>query len=470
MTGTIEKVLAEIRKGARSSVYLLFGDELLAREGAKAIVDVLVPTAKQTLSVEVVAEDSDANSLPLRLRTLPLFGGIKVVVVHDTKAFVSKQSASTVFAKSREAWKGGNPPRAMKLLREAAGAAGQDRVFLERAAKGELPEAIWDQLLKLPHDDESDRWLQETAGRLMAEGAEVSDAPGAGTAQIYDDILQQGIPPGAVLILTAEVVDQRRALFKRIQEAGAIVDCGIRTGKMGETQMRPEMARAKIREQVAGAKKTIDEDAAAGIVDRTGFSMRALESEIEKILLYVGNRPRIIFQDVTAVLSTTREAGVFDLTNAVDEREAGRALRALRGLLAQREAGMAILGLLAGEVRNLTVARCVLERRLEGKLDPQVSYAAFQARIVPRLSAEGEEDDGSAAKLKAMHPFRAFNLLKAAGRYRLEELLRALSAIHEADLALKTSGQPESLILENLVLGLCGGEARTRGSAGQEGD
>jgi DNA polymerase III delta subunit len=91
-----------------------------------------------------------------------------------------------------------------------------------------------------------------------------------------------------------------------------------------------------------------------------------------------------------------------------------------------------------------------------------MTFAAFQARHLPRLSAEDEDDDGSAARLKAMHPFRAFNLLKAAGRYRLEELLGALAAIHDADLSLKTSGQPDSLILEQLVLGLCAGEAPTR--------
>jgi DNA polymerase-3 subunit delta len=461
MSGPIDKVIADIRKGARSSVYLLYGDELLTREGAKAIVDALVPAEHQMLSVEVVAEESEGGSLPLRLRTVSLFGGTKVVVVHDTKAFVSKQSVGGLFAKSWEAWKGGNLSRATALLLQATGAVGQDRSFLERAARGELPEPVWDQLLTLPHDDESDRWLQETAGRLLAEGAEVPEASGAGTAKIYEGMLQQGIPPGAVLVLTAEVVDQRRALFKRIHETGVVVDCGVRTGKAGETQMRPEMARAKIRERVAAEKKTIGEDAAAGIMDRTGFSMRALESEIEKILLFVGDRPRITLEDVTEVLSTTREAGVFDLTNAVDEREVGRALRALRGLLAQREAGVAILGLLAGEVRSLTVARCALDRRLGGEIDSRMTFAAFQARHLPRLSTEDGEDDGSAARLKAMHPFRAFNLLKAAGRYRLEELLGALSAIHDADLAFKTSGQPDSLILEQLVLSLCAGEART---------
>ena len=78
-----------------------------------------------------------------------------------------------------------------------------------------------------------------------------------------------------------------------------------------------------------------------------------------------------------------------------------------------------------------------------------------------RLAADTETDDGSAAKIREMHPFRAFNLLKAASRFTQAELVQGLGAVHAADLALKTTGQPEGLILEMLAVTLCGGEAHT---------
>jgi DNA polymerase III delta subunit len=80
--------------------------------------------------------------------------------------------------------------------------------------------------------------------------------------------------------------------------------------------------------------------------------------------------------------------------------------------------------------------------------------------VLPRLAVEAASDDGSVAKIRGMHPFRAFNLLKAAGRFTQAELVRGLEAVHDADLAFKTSGQPEGLILETLAVALCGGEAR----------
>jgi DNA polymerase-3 subunit delta len=451
MSGPTDKAVAEIGQGRPRAVYLLHGDEWLTRTGAKAIVDALVAPAHQAFNVEILAEDRELASLPLRLRTLSLFGGRKVVVVHDSRAFLSKGNAGKLFGKSLEAWADGDADRAARLFLQAVGAAGQDAGFLEAGAKGGLPEAAWGQVLGQEREPEALRWVQEVCGRLAAAQAEIP--AGGEPGRVYEELIRQGLPPDAVLVLTTEVVDQRRVLWKLLGEHGAVIDCGVRAGKAGETQMRPELARAKVRELAAAAGKSLDDETLGAIVERTGFSMRSLVSEVEKILLYIGARPRITTADALAVLSSNREAGLFDLTNALDDREGTRALAALRQLLAQREPAPAILGLMASEVRNLLVARCAIESRLEGRLDPTVSYSTFQARVLPRL-AGGDDPDGSGARFGGMHPFRAYNLLRSAARFSRRELLVGLSAIHDADLALKTSGQPDDLTLEPLVLRL----------------
>ncbi len=458
MAETIQKVVSEITRGTRHPVYLLHGDELLAKDGAKAIVDALVPPEQQSLNVEVIAEDRDLASLPVRLGTLPLLGGSKVVVVHDSKAFVSKQNLGDLSKKSLQAWQAGDGERALRLFLQAVGAAGEGEGFVERAARGEVSDPEWERVLGAEATPEAEPWLREIAGRAVADGAAIPEAPGAGLAGIYEDTIQRGIPGNASLVLTAEVVDQRRALFKKIGAAGVVIDCGLRTGRTGETQMNPDRAREKIRELVAAAAKTIPGEAVASIVERTGFSMRALESEVEKILLYVGTRPAITPADVLEVLSNSRESGIFDLTNALCERDAGRALRALRSLLGKREPLPPTLGRIAGEIRTLIIARGALERQLEGTMDPGLAYGAFQSRVLPRLQRKVEGDDGSAARLLEMHPFRAFNTLKGATRYSLSELVRALTAIHETDLALKSTGAPEGLLMERLLLSIIGGE------------
>lgn len=457
MTGGIEKAVSEITQGRRCPVYLLHGDEYLTRGGAKAIIQALVPAGQEAWSVETIVEEADLGSLPLRLNTLPLLGGTKVVVVYDSKAFVSKQTAGNLAEKSLEAWQAGDHARAMRLLLQVVAAAGEGMGFLDRAARGETSESEWRGVLSLAQDPEREPWLRETASRAVAEGAAIPGATGSSLAQIYEDTLQRGLSPAAALVLTAEVVDQRRTLFKRISDLGFVIDCGVRSKKAWETQMNPDAARAKIREVVKDGKKSIDPEAMSAIVDHTGTGMRALQSELEKILLYVGSRPTIAKEDVLAVLSSSREANVFELTNALSNRDPGLALVALRSLLAQREPIPRILGTIANEVRTLLVARCVLDARLEGQLDAGMQYGAFQARILPRLKEVRQGDDGSAAQLAEMHPFRAFNVLKSASRFSQPELLRALETMQETDLALKTSGHPEGILMEQLLITVCGG-------------
>lgn len=457
MTGTVEKAVAEIKRGKPAPVYLLYGDELLTRSGVKALVGAMVPPEQQTFCVETIAEEGDLASLPVRLGTLPLLGGAKVVVVHDSKAFVTKQTAGKVAEKSLDAWRGGDSERALRLFLQAVAAAGRGEDFLDRAARGAVSDAEWDTAFGMARETDGEAWLRDVAGRAVAEGTPIPEAGGAGPAKAYEEVIDRGLPKAASLILTAEVVDQRRALFKKVSTVGCVIDCGVRTGKIGETQMKPDVARRRIREMLETAGRKIPEEAVAAIVDRTGFSLRALESEVEKILLYIGTRPAVTLKDVLDVLSTSRAASIFDLSNALSDRDAAKALRAYRSLASQREPVQAILGMLASGIRTLILARWVLDHRLEGRFDPAQSFSAFQARVHPGLSKPVDGDDGTASTLAAMHPFRAYTLLKSASQFSLSELTGALEAIREADLALKTASPPEALLIERLLITICAG-------------
>jgi DNA polymerase-3 subunit delta len=454
MIGTVERALAEIQRGRRHPVYLLHGDEYLAKAGAKAIVDALVPPDRQALSVEVVAEDREVVSVPMRLATVPLFGGAKVVVVHDSRAFVSGQSAERMAKRSLDAWQGGEDERAVRLFVQLVAMAGETEAWIERAARGEVPPREWERVLALPHDPDAEPWLEAMGQAAVAAGVTPAQSGGADAARIYEEAIQR-VPPSAALVLTAEVVDERRSLFKKIDAAGFIVDCGARPKRAWDTQVSPEAARAKIREVMAAAGKRIEADAVAGIIERTGASMRGLASELDKLVLYVGARPAVTAADVAAVLSHSREANVFELTNAIDEQDAARALLALRSLLTQREPAPRILGMVAAEVRGMILARSVVDERLEGRFDPRVPFEVFRGRILLGLSKEPGGEDSATAKLLRLNAFRAYNLLKGAARFPMSRLLAALAAVRDADLSLKSSGQPEALVLEQLLLRLC---------------
>ena len=454
MMGTVERAVTEVQSGRRYPVYLLYGDEYLAKSGAKVIVDALMPPDQQALGVEVIAEDRDLVSLPLRLATVPLFGGMRVVMVQDSRAFVSSQSAEKLAKKSLGAWQEGEGERAVKLFVQLVGVAGESEAWIERAGRGEVTPREWERVLAMPHDPDDEPWLVEMARAAISGGMAPGESGGADAARTYEEALQR-MPPSATLVLTAEVVDERRSLYKKIDAAGFIVDCGARPKRSWDTQVSPDAARAKIREVAAAAAKRIDADAVAGIVERTGASMRGLASELGKLMLYVGSRPTVTAADVAAVLSQSREANVFELTNALSEQDGGRALLALRSLLTQREPAPRILGMVAAEVRGLILARTVIEERLAGSFDAGMPFEAFRGRVLPGLSKTQEGVDTATAKLLRLNPFRAYNMLKGAARVPMAALLNRLEAVRDADLALKSSGQPEALVLEQLLIRLC---------------
>lgn len=452
MRGTLEQALARIREGSPAPIYLLHGDEFLVREGARLLVESLVPAETRMLAVETVSEETDLAGIPLRLRTVSLFGGRKVVVVHESRAFVSAQNAGRLFTRSREAWQAGEAERAVRPFLQGVGAAGEGSSFVERAARGELDEEAWGRVLELEPDPEAERWLRAVAERALADGGRVPE--GGGAARVYEELLGGGLPAESVLILTCELVDERRSLFKQILAAGMIIDCGVRGKRTTETQMNLELARTLIRERVAAQRKTIDPEAVGYILERIGLSVRSLVAELDKLLLFVGERERIGAADVAQVLSGSREASIFDLTSAVAARDPRRAVAALRNLLTRREPAPLIVGMLAAEIRGLLLARYALEARLGGQIDPGLSFPAFQSRLLPRLR-EGQEEQPWLASLLAGHPFRVYNLLRASARFSTEGLRSRLEAVAETDLALKTSGQPEALLLERLLLTLC---------------
>lgn len=446
MTAAVDKAVAAIRAGKRSSVYLLHGDEYLAREGAKALVAALVPAERHAFSVEVVGEEQELASIPGRLRTGSLFGGLKVVVVHDSKLFVTKQSTGKFFEKSRDAWRDGESDRAVKTFLQGLAAAGDGEELLAKILHGTLAAEEAARRLGTELDDETASWVREMGERILRDDLSIPAGPGVNPGRVYEELLTRGLPAESVLILTAEVVDERRSLFKALAGQGAVIDVSLRSRKGYDTQMSLDAARARIRGAASEAGKTVDRESVEYILERTGLSMRALAAELEKLILYVGPRPTIALADVRQVLSVSREAGMFDLTNAVAARDAARALTALRNLLVQREPAIKLLGALAHEVRNLLLARCLIDAKLQGRFDAGMPFAAFQARILPAVAAEVGE---------RMHPFRLYNMLRGAAAFSQDELLRALLDIADTDVSLKTSGQPESLLLETLLLRIC---------------
>ena len=159
--------------------------------------------------------------------------------------------------------------------------------------------------------------------------------------------------------------------------------------------------------------------------------------------------------DVESNVEDEASEDVYGLFDAIGRRDAGDALARLERLFDGRDVRqgdrayekvedvwpMQLLGLVTGEVRRMLLLRARIEEAGPGAFDAGMSYPAFQARILPRLTAP-VAPFGRSPFEGARGPTNPYALYKAAmraSRFTARELARALSRAADVDVRLKTS-------------------------------
>jgi DNA polymerase-3 subunit delta len=160
------------------------------------------------------------------------------------------------------------------------------------------------------------------------------------------------VPPTTDLVLLESELPTAGAALKAIQ---ALVGQGeaeiVNDAPMDETK-----ATAWVGRRAGERGGRIGQEAAAALVAGAGTDARALERELEKLLLLAADRP-IELADVRALVPAGDEARVFELVDAIGNRNARAAVRAWRSLVRAGEDPHRLLTMIARQVRLLIVAR-----------------------------------------------------------------------------------------------------------------
>ena len=256
-------------------------------------------------------------------------------------------------------------------------------------------------------------------------------------------LLEGGVPEWDVLLITAAQVDRRTRLFKRMEEMGLTLDLGIerdRTGKISREALLQFVGR-----RIQAAGKTADTQARELILARAPNDLRGLGNELEKLIDYIGARTRLRAEDIETVMIDRGEGWIFDLTRSIGERDAVAALRHLARLMHQGEHPLKLLAVLATELRRLLSARQLLDGELRAAWRSGMSYDQFQKSVLK-----------GATPLLSRSAFADYMCFQRAAGFSSAALRSYLKAVHEADLRLKSTGSPARLVVERLVLGMCG--------------
>lgn len=454
----LARLLAAARQGQIAPVYLFVGESFETRAAAQAVLDVLVPAARRSLNLETYdGRTTPAATVLDSLRTPGFFGGTKVIWVRDSPVFLSGEKRADLTSHLFEAWREGRERDAMeKLLTLVALAGGSEEQFRathwSAAPKTRLREVFGEDLTA-----EQIGVLDAVQAACVARGLTVAEYRDDGA--IYLAALERPWPPDAVLLLTSSTVDARKRLFKRVREAGAVVEFAHareRSGVLGREAVAEIIAR------VLGAQgKRLAAAAHELVLRRAGSDAALVASELDKLCLYAGERAAITEDDVRLVFRDMAESWIFDFTAALSARQVGRALPLLRGLLAQGEPPLRLLGMIAREMRLLLLARECLDDTLRGQWRPGVSFPAFQSRVLPLLDQDTKKAFGN------VHPFVLFKRFQEAGPLSRPALRAALVQAADLDQRFKTGRGEPGLLLEMFVLDWCrGGPAADRPTRG----
>jgi DNA polymerase-3 subunit delta len=257
---------------------------------------------------------------------------------------------------------------------------------------------------------------KDTADADMPEEAEKEEK----TNNIDDSLLSYIGNPlvSTCLIFCANGIDRKRKVFKAIEKNGQIVDFAPLKGRELNDW---------IDKKARNLGRIIESAAMAKLITALGNNLQQLNIELEKLACYTMTE-KITVEDVDNMVSKTVELSIFDLVDAVGERNYQKAIKMAREMVFLGEPVIKILFMVARQARLLLKAK--------------------------GLQVTGLNDRDVAAKMQ-IHPFVAQKCIKQARNFTLPELKAAMEKTLNTDYDIKSGRQEPKLALELLIIALC---------------
>lgn len=232
-----------------------------------------------------------------------------------------------------------------------------------------------------------------------------------------DELLNylQNIPSHVCLVFYEEEVDKRLKIVDAIKSKGLIVEFPY--------QKPVDLVKWVIK-IFKTYKKDIDQMTASRFVENSEQGMTEILNEINKVILYMEGRPKVTGTDIEKVCTRSIKSRIFDLTDAIAERNSIKALKLLDDMVNLKEPLPKILFMITRQFR------LVLEMKL--------------------LSSQGV-NPGEAASRLGVTPYAAGKMIKQAGNFTVDKLKEAMEESLALDLAIKTGRMDDRVAAELLI-------------------
>ncbi|GCF09345.1 DNA polymerase III subunit delta [Dictyobacter arantiisoli] len=219
-----------------------------------------------------------------------------------------------------------------------------------------------------------------------------------------------------MIVVVDEALESSSALLKAAEAHGKVIQSTLPKGAALEKWIQN-------RAKATGAQ--ITPDAVGLLANFIGNNLRLLSNEIDKLAMYVGPGATINVGDVRQLSAQVQEARIFDLTDALSQRNRKQALNILHDLLADGEPPLKLISTITSQVRSLLLVKELAQKGMRG---------------------------GQIASTLGIAPFVADKALRQVGNFSIPQLENAYHQLLSTDASLKRSLLTPELALDLLVV------------------
>ncbi|MCX5777067.1 MAG: DNA polymerase III subunit delta [Candidatus Firestonebacteria bacterium] len=193
-------------------------------------------------------------------------------------------------------------------------------------------------------------------------------------------------------------------------------------------QLYPGQVGAGIKSKFFELGKTITPAAVEILIERVGNNLRDLDSEIEKVMLYIGEKKQIDEIDVEFLVSGLDTKSIFDFVNALAERNLTMSLKIINDIFYS------------------------MDKRKAGPMVVGAAYAHFKKIWTAKILIRAGISEQSIASKLGVNPYFIPGILNQARTYEEKQLKAVFMELARTDRETKSSsGKTPLQVIESLV-------------------
>jgi DNA polymerase III subunit delta len=228
------------------------------------------------------------------------------------------------------------------------------------------------------------------------------------------------IPKHACVIFVENSIDKRLKVLDAFSEKGLCVELGY---------LKPAEMNAWILKEFRSKGKKISNTAVTKLLEYCDHEMSMIDLEIRKLVDYSGDKPEIEKSMIESVCIKSIKSRIFDLTDAIANKDNSKALQCLSDLISIKEPVQKIIVMIANQFGNMMALRTSLENRISSN---------------------------ECAKLLSMHPYAAEICMRQSKNFTKKQLKNALNILLITDERIKTGKMEPRISLETALIEIVG--------------